>query len=182
MLTSVLVFAHFSWSMLCSFYPFHLRPKLITHAPNPAKCLIVKKIYIMGVKSTAAMLVTVYCEWNPWNQSIYGKKWWNTAWGQHRGIHWLLLSLGGWQTKLLNPLLRPHVTKHTCYSIMPAVLIVSIIVDRCCPMGSLNLQVQLKDNKPISRRKQQHYPGLGLLRNPSIWISHNKQTKRNNGR
>lgn len=60
----------------------------------------------------------------------------NTAWGHHRGIHWLLLSLGDWQTKLLNPLLRPHVTKHTCYSIMPAVLIKSISVDKCCSKSS----------------------------------------------
>ena len=33
-----------------------------------------------------------------------------------RGIHRLQLSLSDWQNKLLNPLLRPHVTKHTCYS------------------------------------------------------------------
>lgn len=51
--------------------------------------------------------------------------------------------------------------------IVPAVLIISITVDQCWPMGSLNPQVQLKDNKPISRRKQQYYPGLGLLSNPS---------------
>lgn len=92
----------------------HLRRQIITYVPNPAQGLIVKSFH--HYRSTAAMLVTVCSEWNPWNQSPYSMKWWNTAWGQHMGIHWRLLSLGDWQTKLLNPLLRPYVTKHTCYS------------------------------------------------------------------
>lgn len=36
---------------------------------------------------------------------------------------------------------------------MPAVLLVSIIMDNCYPVGSLNPQVHLKNNKPISWKK-----------------------------
>lgn len=68
--------------------------------------------------------------------------------GEYIGYYCPLVTDG---LKLLNPRLSPHVTKHTCYSRTPAVLIMSIIAEKCCPMRSVNLQVQQKHNKPINQ-------------------------------
>lgn len=70
---------------------------------------------LLSVDISHVSHVSLFWMKTPENWSQCSVKCWNIAWGRHMGIHWLLLSLGDWQTKILKPLLRPYVTKHTCY-------------------------------------------------------------------
>lgn len=109
---------HISHERFALFFPPHPSSKTPTHntyALNSAEGFIVTASVLPVHGGHVCDSLVNKKKKNPKAESPCCKKWWNTAWGRHMGIHWLQLSLGDWQNKLLNPLLRSHVTKHTCY-------------------------------------------------------------------
>lgn len=114
MLVSVLVFAHFSWMLWTSFSfcpRLHLRQQITTFVPNPVEGLIVKSF--PHYRHTAAMVLTAGSEWKTLKIEAYA------AWRDEtlpEGNTWEYVGHScPLVTDRLNPLLRPHVTKCTCY-------------------------------------------------------------------